>query len=250
VLNPGAAGFAIGNGGPEGGFTRRLLVREAAQGRSLFPIPDDLGFDIAALAEPLGVGMHAVNRSEAAPGDRVVVFGAGPIGLAAAATLLDRGIDVVSVDLSPRRLEVAQALGVPEVIDAGKQDVWAELARIHGAVSFYGVDYPESNVFIEASGSGAVLRQIIEKSGPGSTISVVALHRGEIPVDFLLVMMKQLTLKGAMEYPERYEDMIELLGRRDLRPMITHRFDLASFSEAMSVAQDASAGAKVMIEMD
>ena len=117
-------------------------------------------------------------------------------------------------------------------------------------MSFYGVDYPESNVFIEASGSSVVLRQIIEKSAPGATISIVALHRGEIPVDFLLVMMKQLTLKGAMEYPERYEDMIELLGRRDLRPMITHRFDLASFSEAMSVAQDAGAGAKVMIEMD
>ena len=62
VLNPGAAGFAIGNGGPEGGFARRLLVREAAGGRSLFPIPEDMSFETAALAEPLGVGMNAVDR--------------------------------------------------------------------------------------------------------------------------------------------------------------------------------------------
>jgi len=250
VLNPGAAGFAIGNGGPEGGFTQRLLVREAALGKSLFPIPDALSFEIAALAEPLGVGMHAVNRSGASPGDRVVVFGAGPIGLAAVATLADRGVEgVVAVDRSPRRLEVAQALGADEVIDAERQDVWKELARIHGAQSFYGVDYAESNVFIEASGSGAVLRQLIQQSGPGATISVVALHRGEVPVDFLLVLMKQLTIVGAMEYPERYEDMIELLGRRDLSPMITHRFTLPDFLEAMSVAQDPAAGAKVMIEI-
>ena len=250
VLNPGAAGFAIGNGGAEGGFARQLLVREAAQGKSLFRIPDSMPFDQAALSEPLGVGMHAVNRSGAVPGDRVVVFGAGPIGLAAVATLADRGIDdVVSVDLSQRRLEVAQALGAGAVVDAGEQDVWKELTRIHGSMSFYGVDYAQSNVFIEASGSGAVLQGIIEKSAPGATISIVALHRGEVPINFLTVMMKQLTIKGAMEYPERYEDMIELLGRRDLSPMITHRFALPAFQDAMAVAQDPAAGAKVMVEI-
>ena len=62
-------------------------------------------------------------------------------------------------------------------------------------------------------------------------------------------MMKQLTIVGAMEYPERYEDMIELLARRDLSPMITHRFRLDAFLDALAVAQDPSAGAKVMVEM-
>jgi threonine dehydrogenase-like Zn-dependent dehydrogenase len=52
-----------------------------------------------------------------------------------------------------------------------------------------------------------------------------------------------------MEYPERYEDMIELLERRDLSAMITHRFGLDDFLEAMTVAQDPDAGAKVMIEI-
>jgi len=250
VLNPGAAGYAIGNGGGEGGFAPRLLVRDAAQGRSLFAIPDDMAFDVAALSEPLGVGMNAVDRAGATRGDRVVVVGAGPIGLAAVAVLADRGIeDVVAVDLSQTRLEIAQKLGARHIVDSAKQDLWAELSRIHGTTSFYGADYADANVFIEASGSSAVLKQLIDRTRPESRISIVALHREPIPINFLTVLMKQLTLQGAMEYPERYEEMVELLDRRDLSPMITHRFGLDDFLAAMAVAQDPGAGGKVMIEI-
>jgi 2-desacetyl-2-hydroxyethyl bacteriochlorophyllide A dehydrogenase len=250
ALHPGAAGFAIGNGGPEGGFARRLLVREAAAGRSLFPIPDDMPFETAALAEPLGVGMNAVDRARVAPGDRPVVLGAGPIGLAAVATLVDRGFDdVVAVDPSETRRSVARALGAGHVIDPGTQDLWKELGRIHGTVPFYGVDYPDANVFIEASGASALLRQLVDRVRPEARISVVAIHRQEVPIPFLTVMMKQLTLQGAMEYPERYDDMLDLLARRDLTPMITHRFRLEDFLEALAVARDPARGAKVMIEV-
>jgi threonine dehydrogenase-like Zn-dependent dehydrogenase len=67
-------------------------------------------------------------------------------------------------------------------------------------------------------------------------------------VSFLLVMMKQLTLRGAMEYPEDFGETLALLARRDLAPMITHRFPLARFAEALAVARDANASGKVMIE--
>jgi threonine dehydrogenase-like Zn-dependent dehydrogenase len=76
----------------------------------------------------------------------------------------------------------------------------------------------------------------------------VALHE-ERPVNFLLVMMKQLTIRGAMEYPDDYNDAIELLARRDLSPMISHRFPLERFEEAFAVAKDPLAGGKVLIEM-
>jgi threonine dehydrogenase-like Zn-dependent dehydrogenase len=76
----------------------------------------------------------------------------------------------------------------------------------------------------------------------------VALHREPIPVSFLLVMMKQLTLRGAMEYPADFSETIALLGRRDLSPLITHRFPLERFAEALAVAKDANAGGKVMIQ--
>jgi threonine dehydrogenase-like Zn-dependent dehydrogenase len=250
ALNPMVAGYSIGNGGPEGAFCSKLLVRDAGLGRNLFPIPDEMPFALAALAEPLGVGMNAVNRVQVKPGDKVAVIGAGPIGLAAVATLLDRDIeDIVSIDVSDTRLEIARKLGVPETINPSRQDVWQELDRLHGSVALYGEQLPQTDVFIEASGAASMLSQVIEHAGPRARISVVALHRQTIEVNFMTVMMRQMTLQGAMEYPDRFEDMIELLGRRDLSPMITHRYRLEDFHEAFAIAQSPDVGAKVMIEI-
>lgn len=250
ALNPTRAGYAIGNGGPEGGFCTELLVRDAALGQNLFVIPDDMPFEIAALAEPLGVGMNAVDRVHVERGEKVAVFGAGPIGLAAVATLLDRGIeDVVSIDLSEKRLSVARELGVPTTIDPSRVDVWETLAKLHGSVPFYGTELAATDVFIEASGAAPVLADLINRAKPLARVSVVALHRKPIEVNFMTVMMKQMTLQGAMEYPERFEAMLELLQRRDLRAMITHRFPLAEFEAAFAVAREPDAGAKIMIDI-
>ena len=101
VINPMNTPSFIGSGGPEGAFTDELLVRDARVGDSLLPIPEDLPYDIAALTEPLAVALHGVNRAEAKPGDKVVVFGCGPIGLGMVLWLVDRGVtDVVALDLS------------------------------------------------------------------------------------------------------------------------------------------------------
>lgn len=250
ALNPGAAGFGLGNGGPEAGFTTRLLVRGAAQGKSFFPIPDSMTFEQAALAEPLGVGMHAVDQANVRRGDKVAVLGAGAIGLSAAFTMLDRGIeDVCVVDLSQARLDVARKLGVPHVVHSKTTDLWDALGALHGRQSFYGMDLVGTNVFIEATGSGALLEQVVARCAPATRVSVVALHRKPVAIDFMTVLMKQMTIVGAMEYPERYETMLELIARRDLTPMITHRYALDDFVEAFAVASAPDAGAKVMIHM-
>jgi threonine dehydrogenase-like Zn-dependent dehydrogenase len=250
VLNPTACGNMIGNGGSEGGFAPRLLVRNAAEGGSLFEIPEQLSFELAALAEPLGVGMNAVNRVEARPGDRVVVFGAGPIGLACIATLRDRGVeDVVAVDLSPRRLEIARALGARATIDASREDPWQRLRALHGEEPVLGEKMLGSDAFVEASGAADVITQILQQAKALARLSVVALHSQEIPVNFLLVMIKQLTIRGAMEYPEDFGDSLGLLARWDLSPMISHHFPLERFADALAVARDPRAGGKVLIDL-
>lgn len=250
VLHPTARGNMIGNGGREGGFAARLLVRDAAAGESLFPVPDALSDELAALCEPLGVGMNAVDRSGARPGEKVAVFGAGPIGLAAVAALGDRGVtDVVAVDLSPRRLGIARALGARATIDAGREDVFARLRALHGEQPLMGAPMAASDAYVEASGAASVIPGILRHARGGARLSVVALH-GEIPVNFLLVMMKQLTIRGAMEYPDDYRRTIALLSRRDLSPMISHRFPLERFHEALAVARDPAAAGKVMIAME
>ena len=250
VLNPTACGNMIGNGGSEGGFTPRLLVRDAAAGASLFPIPAEIPTDVAALAEPLGVGMNAVNRALARPGDKVAVFGAGPIGLAAIATLRDRGVeDVVAVDLSPRRLEIASALGARATVDAERDNPWKRLRALHGEEPVMGAPMAATDAYVEASGAAAVIPKILQHAKGEARLSVVALHGQEIPVNFLLVMIKQLMIRGAMEYPEDYTDSLELLARWDLSPMISHRFPLERFQEALAVARDPQAGGKVLIDL-
>lgn len=250
VLNPTALGHSIGNGGSEGGFTRELLVRDAAAGNGLFSIPEELPDDLAALAEPLGVGMNAVNRSEAKPGEKIAVVGAGPIGLAAIATLADRGVeDIVAIDLSPRRLEIAAALGARATINAAEVHPWKTLRELHGESPVLGTPMAATDAYIEASGASALIPKIVRHAKAEARLVVVALHGQDVPISFLTVMMKQMTIRGAMEYPSDYTDTLALLSRRDLSPMITHRFPLERFEEALAVARDPQAGAKVMIEV-
>jgi threonine dehydrogenase-like Zn-dependent dehydrogenase len=248
VLHPGRE--LVGNGGLEGGFAPRLLVRNAAAGGRLYPIPDDLGNEAAALVEPLGVGMHAVDRADVQAGDKAVVLGAGPIGLAAIATLRDRGVeDVVAMDLSARRLEIARSLGASATIDAGSPDAWDRLRELHGETDSYGEVVSDTDVYVEASGAPSVLPVILRVSKRRARLSVVALHYEETPVRFLTVLMKELTIRGAMEYPDDFNDMFGLLERWDLSPMITHRFPLERFTEAFAVARDPAVSGKVMIEI-
>ncbi|MGB8328780.1 MAG: zinc-binding dehydrogenase [Polyangiales bacterium] len=251
VLNPTASANMIGNGGSEGGFTQRLLVRNAADGGCLFPIPDSLPMHLAALTEPLGVAMNAVDRAHVAPGDKVAVFGAGPIGLCAIATLRDRGIsEVVAIDLSPRRLELATSLGASATIDASARNPWVELKKLHGEAPLMGAPMAGTDAYIEASGAGKVITDVLQNAKADSRLVVVALHEQSVNVSFLWVMMKQMTIAGAMEYPADYRDAIGLLTRWDLSSMITHRFPLERVREALAVAADPAAGGKVMVDID
>jgi threonine dehydrogenase-like Zn-dependent dehydrogenase len=242
-------GVPTGNGGPEGGFAPRLLVRGADQ-RRLHELPDAMSFERAALAEPLGVGMNAVDKLRVEPHEKAAVFGAGPIGLAAVASLRDRGCeDVVAIDLSPHRLGLARALGARATLNAGEVDVWRELRALHGETRFFGGPVAATDVFVEASGAASVIPGVIGNARRGTRLSVVALHRQPIEVSFLLVLMRELQITGAMEYPEDFGRGIDLLARRDLGAMITHRFPLERFHEALEVARDPSVAGKVMIEV-
>ena len=251
VVHPGNDELGrIGTGAGEGGLTPALLVREAARGGRLFRVPDGLPLDVAALAEPLAVGMRAVERAEVRRGDKVAVFGCGPIGLFALATLLDRGIEqAVAIDLNPRRRELARDLGAQAVLDPAACDVWDELARLHGTAPFLYGPTPATDAFIEASGAAQVVTDVIAHGRAGGRLSVVALHYAPIPTNYLLVMMKQFSIHGSMEYPRRFEDAIELLARRDLSRVITHRVPLARFDEALGVLRGAADCGKVLVTM-
>ena len=238
----------LGSGADEGGLTPLLLVREAAKGRRLFPVPDDMGLQVAALTEPAAVGMQAVNQGEVEPGDRVAVVGCGPIGLLAIATLADRDVrDVVAIDTSRRRLELAQQFGAAHVVNPLEVDLWDELARLHGTTPFMFGPTPATDVFIEASGSDRMLGEIIERGRYGGRMSLVALHYAPVPTNFVQILMKQFTIRGSFEYPARFEDALELLARRDLSDLITHTLPLEEFDQGLALLEGSKDCGKVMI---
>ena len=241
---------SMGNGGTEGGLTPLVLVREAARGRRLLPVPDGLSLRVAALSEPLAVAMQAVNQADVSPGDRVAVFGCGPIGLLAVATMIDRGVDaVVAIDPSPVRRDLARVVGATHALDPETDDVWAELARIHGTAPFRFGPTAATDAFIEASGADSVLGDILEHGRCNGRLSVVALHYVPVPTNFLMVLMKQFTVRGSCEYPPRFEDAVDLLARRDLSALVTHTFPLERFDEGLDLLEGSRNCGKVMISM-
>ncbi|HEX2486734.1 MAG TPA: zinc-binding dehydrogenase [Myxococcota bacterium] len=251
VVKPGNDELGrIGNGAREGGLTPSLLVREAARGGLLYRVPEALSLEVAALAEPLAVGMQSVERAQAARGDKVAVFGCGPIGLFAIATLRDRGIeDVVAIEPTARRRDLALELGARAALDPAEVDVWRELARIHGTTPFAFGPTPATNAFIEASGAAKVITDVIQRARVGARLSVVAVHYQPIPTNYTLVMMKQLSIHGSMEYPPRFEDALDLLERRDLSPVITHRVPLERFDDALALLRGSKECGKVLVTM-
>jgi threonine dehydrogenase-like Zn-dependent dehydrogenase len=248
IVCPSGAGSApMGSGGEVGGLTPLLLVRDVAPGR-LFPVPEGMPLTTAALTEPLAVGMQAVNQAEVRAGEKVAVFGCGPIGLMALATLADRGIDdVVAIDYSRSRLELAKQVGAAHVLDPSEVDVWEDLKRLHGTAPFMLGPTAATDVFVEASGADSVIGDVLENGRVGGRLVVVALHHRPVPTSYLNVLMKQFTIRGSMEYPERFEDAVELLARRDLSGLITHILPLEQFGDGLSLLDGSTDCGKVMI---
>ncbi len=241
----------MGTGGPQGGLTPLLHVPDAASGRRLFRVPGNMPLTTAALAEPLAVGMQAVNQSAVEPGEKVAVFGCGPIGLMSVATLADRGIDnVVAIDLSHARLELAKQAGAEHVLDPTEVDIWEELKRIHGSAPFMFGPTTATDVFIEASGADSVLGDVLRHGPIGGRLVVVALHYRPVATNYVDVLMKQFTIKGSMEYPDRFEDAVELLARRDLSHLITHTMPLERFGDGLALLSGTKDCGKVMITME
>ena len=129
-------------------------------------------------------------------------------------------------------------------------DVWAELRKAHGTELLLGtMECTGTDACIECTGVLQVMKDIIAQAKPHTHISVPALHRENLDLSLMILLMKQLRITGSMEYPDDFGQTIELLRNVDLSPLITHRFALDDFEEAIGVARDTEVAGKVMIEL-
>lgn len=249
VVNPTSESNMIGSGGA-GGFADYLLVKDVSPDAHVFPIPDALSFEEAALTEPLSVALHGVNRAQVGPGSRVAVFGAGPIGLGVVLFLRQRGVeDIVVFDLSEQRLQRARTLGAKAALNPAKVDVRQSLADAHGAGTLYGWPVVHTDTFIEVSGAARVIPDAIALAPLHAKLVVIAVHHEPVPVDFQTALAKEMTITTSLAYPTEFNDVLALLLARelDVEPMISHRYSFDQFMEAFATAQDKERSAKVMV---
>ncbi len=253
TVNPMAADNMIGNGGPEGGFGDYLLVRNVAAGGVLLPLPDAVSFHRAALTEPLAVSLHAVNIGAPVAGERAAVFGVGPIGLGIVALLSRRGVrDIVAVDFSAARRELALQLGAVAALAPGDGEPWETLRHHHGEQTFFAQQVPNTELFFDAAGKAQVVQSIVGGAPPGSRLVIAGLHSEPVPLDLITVLMKDFRLQGSMGYPgDEFHAALELLADPtfDTDPLISAHFGLDDFAAAFTAASDPEHGAKIMVEI-
>ncbi|WP_372781325.1 zinc-binding dehydrogenase [Litorivivens sp.] len=251
IINPMQTPSFIGSGGPEGAFTEQLLVREARLGDSLLPIPDGIPYDIAALTEPLSVALHGVNRSQATAGENVVVFGCGPIGLGMVLWLVDKGVNVVALDLATERRERALALGAQAAFDPTRVDLKAELTKLHGAARTLTRDAVGTDAFIDAAGAPNILNDVIGMAKMHSRLVITAAYMKPVEISLGAMLTTEMTITTAMGYPDEMPEVVAAMPRlrEKLAGMISHHYPLDDIIEALQVAATPQS-AKVMININ
>ncbi|MFF7294167.1 L-idonate 5-dehydrogenase [Microbacterium sp. NPDC008134] len=233
-LRPGGdyLGSAAANPHRQGGASELLIVEE----HMIRVLPDGLPLERAALAEPLAVALHAVGLAGDISGKRVLVIGAGPIGLLVVAAAVHAGAGVVGAsDVRTEPLERAQALGATEVALVGRDTIQNE----------------SYDVVFECSGVGVALTQAVRATRrTGTIVQVGMLPNSDIGVNLAPLLAKELTIRGAFRFSTEIDDAVRMLAESDaLDPVISHVLPASDAVNAFTIARDSSASAKVLLSL-
>ena len=251
VVNPMAAPSGIiGNGGALGALAEYLLIEDAVRGKTLEVIPDHIPFEVAALNEPMAVARHGVNRTRPKPSDKVVVFGAGPIGLGATIGYKSFGVNhVVVVDLIPARLEKALKVGADAVINSAEEDVLQRLIELHGEGESMFPGKAGTDIYFDAAGAPAVVNTALAAAKKGATLGIIAVHKEQIPVEFINIMGNEITIVGSMGYPDEiFEVTADIITNWEKYAVIvSHTIPFADIEEAFKTASTPGAADKVIV---
>ena len=199
-----------------GAFAEYLLVPRRFAEVSTYRIPEELPFEVAALAEPLACVLHGLELCEAWHQDRpsdTVVYGGGPIGLLFANLLAGRGHHVVVADPNPPRLDAARRMGAHEAVQVSRDGgEAARLRRLAGQGDGF-------DLAVEATGSPVAWEDALASARPGGTVLLFGGCRPGtfIPLDTHRLHYCELTVRGAYHHrPATFERALDLLARGEV----------------------------------
>ena len=222
----------------DGAFAEYVVIPEG----NVWRHPDDMDPDLAAIFDPLGNAVHTA-LSFPLVGEDVLITGAGPIGLMAAAVARHVGARfVVVTDVNEARLELARKMGVDLAINVATERIASAQQRLGMAEGF--------DIGLEMSGSAGALPEMIDNLNHGARVAVLGLPSQPITVDWAKVVTHMITIKGiyGREMFETWYAMNAMVSTGlDISPIITARFPASRWEEAFAVARK-SDGGKVIID--
>jgi 2-desacetyl-2-hydroxyethyl bacteriochlorophyllide A dehydrogenase len=255
VINPIASRSAmIGSGGGQGALSEFLLIEDAVVGTHLAIMPKDVPWHVAALNEPMAVARHAVNRTQPKPGDKVVVFGAGPIGLGATIGYKLSGVSsVVVVDLIPSRLEKALAVGADAVINSAEEDVIARLTELHGpGATAFGHPRAGTDIYLDATGAASVIATVFEAAKHNATLGIVGVHKKPVEVNFQDLLASELDIVLSMGYPTEIFEVTKEIAEHweKFALIVSDTFPFAEAQDALTAANTPGRADKVVVTFE
>ena len=222
----------------DGAFAEYVVIPES----NVWQHPNDMDLDLAAIFDPLGNAVHTA-LSFPLVGEDVLITGAGPIGLMAAAVARHVGARfVVVTDVNESRLELARKMGVDLAVNVGTERIASAQQRLGMAEGF--------DVGLEMSGSAGALPEMIGNLNHGARVAVLGLPSQPITVDWAKVVTHMITIKGiyGREMFETWYAMNAMVATGlDISPIITDRFPASRWEEAFAVARKGDSG-KVIID--
>jgi threonine 3-dehydrogenase len=197
--------------------------------------------DVAAIFDPFGNAVHT-GLSFPVLGEDVLITGAGPIGLMAAAVVRHAGARfVVITDVNAYRLALAKKLGVTMAVNV-KEKSLAEVQKELGMTEGF-------DVGLEMSGNPAALRDMLANMSHGAKIAMLGIPPNDMAIDWRTVIFNMLTIKGIYGremYETWYKMTVMLQSGLDISPVITHRFPYQEFEKGFEVMSTGDSGKVIL----